>query len=65
VTPTANGRRLLERLNARQAQWANRLGASLEARALDRATTGLLAVRGALETDEPSQRRRRRTAHAA
>ncbi len=65
VTPSASGRRLLERLNARQAQWANRLGASLEARALERAATGLLALRGALETDEPTQRRRRRTAHAA
>ncbi len=65
VTPTASGRRLLERLNSRQAQWANRLGAGLEARALDRATAGLLALRGALETTEPSPRRRRRAASAA
>jgi DNA-binding MarR family transcriptional regulator len=65
VTPTASGHRLLERLNARQAQWANRLGGGLEARALDRATAGLLALRGALEADEPSQRRRRGAARAA
>ncbi len=65
VTPTTGGRRLLDRLNARQAQWANRIGAGLEARALDRATAGLLALRAALETDQPSQRRRRRAARAA
>jgi DNA-binding MarR family transcriptional regulator len=65
VTPTASGRRLLERLNARQARWANRLGAGLEAPALDRATAGLLALRDALEADQPSQRRRQRTARAA
>jgi DNA-binding MarR family transcriptional regulator len=65
VAPSAGGRRLLERLNQRQAQWANRLGERLDARELDRATAGLGALRGALAAEEPSPRRARRTARAA
>jgi len=65
VAPTASGRSLLERLDRRQARWANRLGAGLDARTLDRAATGLLALRGALEADEARLRRTRRTPRAA
>jgi len=65
VSPTASGRRLLERLNRRQAQWANRLGVDLEARALDRAAAGLLALRTVLEADEVRLRRSRLRAQAA
>lgn len=65
VAPTASGRRLLERLNRRQAQWANQVGIDLDARTFDRATAALQALRTALEADESRLRRTRRPARAA
>ena len=65
VAPTASGRRLLERLNRRQAQWANRIGLDLDVRALDRATAGVRDLRNALDVDEARLRRARRPARAA
>lgn len=49
VALTPAGRALLERLDRRQAQWANRVGETLAPRELERAARGLAALRAMLD----------------
>jgi DNA-binding MarR family transcriptional regulator len=50
VAPTPAGLALLERVNRRQAEWANRVGERVAARTLDAAASGLEALRAAVDS---------------